>query len=71
MLKYLVQGWEETKKAYDKPAASEEILALLRIMEDIHTVKHSKDEHQTARLVEQHSLNIEHVPTNFHKSKEV
>ena len=80
MLKYIVKG---LSAAQEKHAASgagdggsgegptEDLPALLKYLEAVHTVKHSQDDQQVARLIEQFSLVREHVPTGLHNSAEV
>lgn len=71
VLKYLVKGLAEVKKLYPMDGASGGVKEVLSYLEVVDTVKHSTDEHQVARLVEQHRLQKEHLPTSMAKSKEV
>jgi hypothetical protein len=68
VLKYVVRGLKDTKKEFgDKPEA-QQVLTYLQTIEDF---KHCDDEHHAARLIEMHSLSLEHVPAHFLKSKQV
>lgn len=68
VLKYVVRGLKDAKKEFgDKPEA-QQVLTYLQTIEDF---KHCDDEHIAARLIEMHSLSLEHVPAHFLKSKQV
>lgn len=68
VLKYVIHGLKDAKKEFgDKPEA-QQVIAYLQAIEDF---KHSDDEHHAARLIEMHSLTLEHVPAHFLKSKKV
>jgi 60 kDa SS-A/Ro ribonucleoprotein len=68
VLRYVVHGLKEAKKVFgDKPEA-QQVMSYLQTIEDF---KHCDDEHHAARLIEMHSLLLEHIPGHFLKSKEV
>ncbi|KAJ9576484.1 hypothetical protein L9F63_006697, partial [Diploptera punctata] len=68
VLKYVVRGLKEAKTEFgDKPEA-QQVLNFIQTIEDF---KHCDDEQHAARLIETHSLSLEHVPAHFLKSKEV
>jgi 60 kDa SS-A/Ro ribonucleoprotein len=68
VLRYVVHGLKEAKKDFgDKPEA-QKVMSYLQTIEDF---KHCTDEHDAARLVEMHSLLLEHIPGHLLKSKEV
>jgi 60 kDa SS-A/Ro ribonucleoprotein len=68
VLKYVVHGLKEAKKDFgDKPEA-QQVMSYLQMIEDF---KHCSDEHHAARLIEMHSLLLEHIPGHLLKSKEV
>jgi hypothetical protein len=59
---------KDMKKEFgDKPEA-QQVIAYLQTIEDF---KHCDDEHHAARLIEMHSLTLDHVPAHFLKSKQV
>lgn len=59
---------DELKKSEDQP---ENVQKVVEYLKTIHTVRHSTDEHQVARLIEQFSLGKQHVATSLLDSKEV
>ncbi len=71
ILKYVIKGLAEAKKEFGDNNPPEEMGALLHYLEAVDTVKHSKDEHQVARLIEEYQLCKEHLPTGLLNSKEV
>lgn len=71
MLKYVVKGISAAKDKFPEDGPGAEHSELLKYLEAVHTVKHSQDEQQVARLVEQYDLVREHIPTGLHNSTEV
>ena len=69
--KYVVKGIEEAKKEFGTDNASEEIVAMVKYLEAVETVKHTSDEQVAARIVEEYQLCKEHIPTVFANSVEV
>lgn len=68
VLKYVVRGLKDAKKEFgDKPEA-QQVLTYLQTIEDF---KRCDDEHHAARLIEMHTLSLEHIPAHFLKSKQV
>jgi 60 kDa SS-A/Ro ribonucleoprotein len=68
VLKYVVRGLKDAKKEFgDKPEA-QQVLTYLQTVEDF---KRCDDEHHASRLIEMHSLSLEHIPAHFLKSKQV
>lgn len=68
IFKYIMKGMDELKKSEDQP---ENVQKVVDYLKTIHTVRHSTDEHQVARLIEQFSLGKQHVATSLLDSKEV
>lgn len=58
---------EEGKPSLDR-AEAEEVMAYLRA---VHEVRHTQDEQVAARLLEEHQLALQHVPSHLLRSKEV
>lgn len=58
---------EEGKPSQDR-AEAEEVMAYLRA---VHEVRHTQDEQVAARLLEEHQLALQHVPSHLLRSKEV
>jgi 60 kDa SS-A/Ro ribonucleoprotein len=80
VLRYLIKGLESTQAEFGKESSGaefgkessgEEVSSVLAYLTMVETVRHSSDEHQVARLIEQHHLTIEYVPTALLQSKEV
>ncbi|XP_064649111.1 RNA-binding protein RO60-like [Lineus longissimus] len=71
IMKFAVKGLDAVKKDYEKDGLSDDMKCILRFLEAVHTVKHSNDEHQIARLIEEYHLTPEYVPTQFSKSQEI
>ncbi|XP_019357566.1 PREDICTED: 60 kDa SS-A/Ro ribonucleoprotein [Gavialis gangeticus] len=69
--KYITKGWKEVQEAYKEKALSAETEKLLKYLEAVERVKHTKDELEVIHLIEEYSLVREHLPTNHLKSKEV
>ncbi|PSN35559.1 hypothetical protein C0J52_12499 [Blattella germanica] len=67
IFKYVIHGLEKAKSECTDQRA-QQILTYLQNIEDF---KHCEDEQHAARLIEIHSLTLEHVPGHFLKSKEV
>ena len=63
-----MKGMEELKKSEGQ---TENVQKVVDYLKTIHTVRHSSDEHQVARLIEQYSLGKQHVATSLLDSKEV
>ena len=59
------------KREHTASDTSAEIKSVMQLLEAVDIVKHSSDEHQTARLVEEHALVCEHLPTGLLNSAEV
>ena len=71
ILKYVNKGFSEIQAAYADDGLPSDQKALYTYLEAVHAVKQGKDEQAVARLVEQHQLSKEHVPTVLINSKEV
>uniref|UniRef100_A0A5F8H8G8 RNA-binding protein RO60 n=1 Tax=Monodelphis domestica TaxID=13616 RepID=A0A5F8H8G8_MONDO len=69
--KYITKGWKEVQEAYKDKAVSPETEKLLKYLEAVERVKHTKDELEVIHLIEEHKLVREHLLTNHLKSKEV
>ncbi|XP_051854689.1 RNA-binding protein RO60 isoform X1 [Antechinus flavipes] len=69
--KYVTKGWKEVQEAYKDKALSPETEKLLKYLEAVERVKHTKDELEVIHLIEEHKLVREHLLTNHLKSKEV
>ena len=67
----MTKGIKSAKEEFGKETAADETKAVLKYLEAVDKVKHSTDEQEAARLIEEHSLAWEHVPTTLLKSKEV
>ncbi|XP_071155861.1 RNA-binding protein RO60-like [Mytilus edulis] len=68
ILKYLVKGMEELKKLGEQP---ENVQKVVDYLKTIHSVRNSTDEHQVARLIEQHHLGKQQVLPALLNSKEI
>ncbi|CAG2054899.1 unnamed protein product [Timema podura] len=68
VIKYVVRGLKEAKEQFSERPEAQQVLAYLQNVEDF---KHCEDEQHAARLLEIHSLSLEHIPSHFIKSKEV
>lgn len=72
VLKYVIKGLKVAKSEFDNDgSASGEQRELIDYLEAVDTLKHSTDEQQVARLIEQHQLSYEHVPSIHLNSFEV
>jgi 60 kDa SS-A/Ro ribonucleoprotein len=73
VLKYVTKGMEAVTKYMEEgdDKKPEELTQVYEYLKAVETVKKSHDEHVVARLVEEHRLMREHVPTWMMKSKEV
>lgn len=75
ILKYVTKGLAAAKQHLESESAKEvpdSLADVVKYLEAVEKVKHSHDEHEVARLVEEHKLMREQVPTWFIKgSKEV
>ncbi|XP_029474393.1 60 kDa SS-A/Ro ribonucleoprotein [Rhinatrema bivittatum] len=69
--KYVTKGWKEVQDAYKEKEVSAECERLLKYLEAVEKVKHSKDEQEIIHLIEEYQLVREHLLTNHLKSKEV
>jgi len=74
-LKYVTKGLTAAKQHLESEPAKEvpeNLTDVVKYLEAIEKVRHSHDEQEVARLVEEHKLMREHVPTWLIKnSKEV
>ncbi|XP_069697982.1 RNA-binding protein RO60 [Periplaneta americana] len=68
ILRYIIRGLKEMKKEFGEKQEAQQVISYLQTIEDF---KHCEDEHNAARLIESHSLSLDHVPAHFLKSKEV
>lgn len=75
ILKYVTKGLTAAKQHLESESAKEvpdSLGDIVQYLEAVEKVKHSHDEQEVARLVEEYKLMREHVPTWFIKSsKEV
>nr|XP_034977756.1 60 kDa SS-A/Ro ribonucleoprotein isoform X1 [Zootoca vivipara]XP_034977757.1 60 kDa SS-A/Ro ribonucleoprotein isoform X1 [Zootoca vivipara]XP_034977758.1 60 kDa SS-A/Ro ribonucleoprotein isoform X1 [Zootoca vivipara]XP_034977759.1 60 kDa SS-A/Ro ribonucleoprotein isoform X1 [Zootoca vivipara] len=71
VIKYVMKGWKEVQEAYKDSKLSPETEKLLKYLEAVERVKHTKDELEVIHLIEEYSLVREHLLTNHLKSKEV
>ncbi|KAL0966790.1 hypothetical protein UPYG_G00300180 [Umbra pygmaea] len=69
--KYATKTWKEVQQAYADKENSEELVKLLSYLEAVEKVKHSADEMEVARLIEEHSLEKDQILTDHLKSREV
>ncbi|XP_003224865.1 RNA-binding protein RO60 isoform X1 [Anolis carolinensis] len=69
--KYVMKGWKEVQEAYKDDKYSAETEKLLKYLEAVERVKHTKDELEVIHLIEEFSLVREHLLTSHLKSKEV
>ncbi len=69
--KYITKGWKDVQEAYKDKAVSAETEKLLKYLEAVDRVKHTKDELEVIHLIEEYGLVREHLLTNHLKSKEV
>ncbi|XP_033007288.1 60 kDa SS-A/Ro ribonucleoprotein [Lacerta agilis] len=69
--KYVMKGWKEVQEAYKDSKLSPDTEKLLKYLEAVERVKHTKDELEVIHLIEEYSLVREHLLTNHLKSKEV
>lgn len=69
--KYITKGWKDVQEAYKDKAVSAETEKLLKYLEAVDRVKHTKDELEVTHLIEEYGLVREHLLTNHLKSKEV
>ncbi|XP_014791184.1 RNA-binding protein RO60 [Octopus bimaculoides] len=72
VLKYVIKGLKVAKAEFDSDGnATGQLRELLDYLEAVDTLKHSTDDQQVARLVEQHQLSYEHIPSVHLNSSEV
>ena len=69
IVKVMTKGFEEAKKSNENP--SPELKPLIGYFMAVELVKHTTDGVTAARLIEQHSLKMEHIPSTLLTSKEV
>ncbi|NXN43211.1 RO60 protein, partial [Rhinoptilus africanus] len=69
--KYITKGWKDVQEAYKDKAVSADTEKLLKYLEAVEKVKHTKDELEVTHLIEEYGLVREHLLTNHLKSKEV
>ena len=69
IIKVMTKGFEEAKKSNVNP--SPELKPLIGYFMAVQLVKHTNDGVTAARLIEQHSLKMEHIPSSLLSSKEV
>ena len=65
----MTKGFEEAKKSSENPEP--ELKPLIGYFMAVQLVKHTTDGVMAARLIEQHSLKMEHIPSTLLNSKEV
>ncbi|KAK2579568.1 hypothetical protein KPH14_010864 [Odynerus spinipes] len=68
ILKYIMHGLEETKKAFDNNPDVKELIEYIQKVEDF---KHCEDETKAASLLEKYEFTLDHVPGHMLKSTEV
>ncbi|XP_050027151.1 RNA-binding protein Ro60 [Dermacentor andersoni] len=76
LLRYLTHGLPAAAKLVEEKEAeggsvAEEAREVLAYLQAVHEVRHTKDEQVAARLMEEHQLTLEHVPSHLLRSKEV
>ncbi|KAH7948159.1 hypothetical protein HPB52_018861 [Rhipicephalus sanguineus] len=75
VLRYLARGLPAAAKMVEEKEAEggsvEEAWEALAYLQAVHEVRHTKDEQVAARLLEEHQLALEHVPSHLLRSKEV
>ncbi|XP_074654449.1 RNA-binding protein RO60-like [Tubulanus polymorphus] len=71
VLMYIVRGYNVVKKLIESDGLSSDLDALTKFLTDVHTLKHSHDEHQVACLITEHKFSLEFIPTWMSRSKEV
>lgn len=75
VLRYLARGLPAAAKMVEEKEAEggsvEEAREALAYLQAVHEVRHTKDEQVAARLLEEHQLALEHVPSHLLRSKEV
>lgn len=69
IVKVMTQGFEKAKKSIESPSA--ELKPLIAYFMAVELVKHTDDGVASARLIEQHNLKMEHIPSTLLNSKEV
>ncbi|KAG6933775.1 TROVE domain family member 2 [Chelydra serpentina] len=69
--KYITKGWKEVQETYKDKEFSSDTEKLLKYLEAVEKVKHTKDELEVIHLIEEYRLVREHLQTNHLKSKEV
>uniref|UniRef100_A0A1E1XE40 Putative 60 kd ribonucleoprotein ssa/ro n=1 Tax=Amblyomma aureolatum TaxID=187763 RepID=A0A1E1XE40_9ACAR len=77
VLRYLARGLPAAAKMVEEQeaekggGAEEEARETLAYLKAVHEVRHTQDEQLAARLVEEHQLALQHVPSHLLRSKEV
>lgn len=66
-----MKGWKEVQETYKDNKLSAETEKLLKYLEAVEKVKHTKDELEVIHLIEEYNLVREHLLTNHLKSKDV
>lgn len=66
-----MKGWKEVQETYKDKKLSAETEKLLKYLEAVEKVKHTKDELEVIHLIEEYNLVREHLLTSHLKSKDV
>lgn len=69
--KYVTKGWKAVRETYADREKTEDVMRVFVYLEAVEKAKHSNDEQEVARLIEEHKLEREHVLTKHLKSREV
>lgn len=69
--KYVSKGWTAVQGAYADGEKEEDLMKVFVYLEAVEKLRHSSEELQAVRLIEEHKLEREHVPTKHLKSREV
>ena len=69
VLKYVINGIKAS--CHEQRQDDETLAPLIAYLEAVETVKHASDSQLVARLVKQHKLFPQHIPTWMNNSKEV
>ncbi|XP_077188797.1 RNA-binding protein RO60 isoform X2 [Paroedura picta] len=69
--KYVMKGWKEVEEAYKDNKLSAETEKLLKYLEAVEKVKHTKDDLEVIHLIEEYNLVREQLLTSHLKSKDV
>ena len=71
IFKYLIKGRKGRDEVLKQDNQPENVQKVLDYLKMVHQIHHCTDEHTVARLIEQHNLGTQHVPTGLLSSKEV